>query len=64
VDGETSVVKFGHQSRAYLEGLTKFWGFWGSSAPAYSPFCTLKTHMETYLEIQIGNTQKGTHETY
>ena len=44
MDGETSVVKFGHHSRAYLEGLTKFWGFWGSSAPAYSPFCTLKTH--------------------
>ena len=20
-----------------------FWGFWGSSAPPYSPFCTLKT---------------------
>ena len=43
VDGETSVVKFGHHSRVYLEGLTKFWDFRGSSAPAYSPFCTLKT---------------------
>jgi hypothetical protein len=31
-----------HLSRAYLEGLTKTWGFGGSSAPLYSPFCTLK----------------------
>ena len=44
MDGETSVVKFGHHSGVYLEGLTKFWGFGGSSAPAYSPFCILKTH--------------------
>ena len=43
VDRETSVVKFEHHPRAHLEGLTKFWGFWGSSAPLYSPFCTLKT---------------------
>ena len=43
VDGQTSIVKFEHHSRAYLEGLTKFWGFWGSSVPPYSPFCTLKT---------------------
>ena len=26
-----------------FKGLTKFWGFWGSSAPPYSQFCTLKT---------------------
>ena len=43
VDRETSVVKFGHHLRAHLEGLTKFWGLGGSSAPLYSPFCTLKT---------------------
>ena len=35
-------MKFGHHSRTYLEGLTKFWSFWGSSAPPYSPFCTLR----------------------
>ena len=32
VDGETFIVKFGHHSRTYLEGLTN------------SPFCTLKIH--------------------
>ena len=36
-------MKFGHHSRAYLEGLTKLWGLGGSSAPLYSPFCTLKS---------------------
>ena len=45
VDRETSVVKFGHHSRAHLEGLTKFWGFGGSSAPPYSPFSTFKSCM-------------------
>ena len=44
VDGETFIVKFGHHSRTYLEGLTKFWSIWGSSAPLYSPFCTLRIH--------------------
>jgi hypothetical protein len=38
VDGETFAMKFGHHSIAYFEGLTKFWGLWGSSAPPYSPF--------------------------
>ena len=48
VDRETSVVKFGHYSRAYLEGLTKSWGFGGSSA-LYSPFCTWKPiHLTSY----------------
>jgi len=45
VDGETSIVKFGHHSRTCLEGLTNFWSFGGSSAPPYSPFCTLRMHM-------------------
>ena len=53
VDGETSTVKFGHHSRAYLEGQTKFWGFWGSSAPPYSLFCTLKSH--TFNPIPLDN---------
>ena len=53
MDGETSIVKFEHHSRAYLEGLTKFWGFWGSSAPPYSPFCTLRTH--TFDSIPLEN---------
>ena len=53
VDGETSIVRFGHHSRAYLEGLTKFWSFWGSSAPPYSPFCTLKMH--TFDPIPLEN---------
>ena len=44
VDRKTSVVKFGHHSRSYLEGLTKFWDFGGSPAPPYSLFSTLKTH--------------------
>ena len=44
VDGETSIVNFGHHSTAYLEGLTKFLGFWGSLAPPYSPFCAFKSH--------------------
>ena len=43
VDGQTSIVKFGHHSSTYLEGLTKLCSFGGSSAPPYSPFCTLKT---------------------
>jgi hypothetical protein len=50
---QTSIVKFEHHSRAYLEGLTKFWGFWGSSVPPYSPFCTLKTH--TFDPIPLDN---------
>ena len=33
VDGEISVVKFENHSRGYLKGLTKFWGFEGSSVP-------------------------------
>jgi hypothetical protein len=41
VDGEISIVKFGHHSRACLEGLTNF-GVFG--VPPYSPFCTLKIH--------------------
>src|SRR5882762_1918250 len=53
VDGETSIVRFGHHRRAYLEGLTKFWSFWGSSAPSYSPFCTLKMH--TFDPIPLEN---------
>jgi hypothetical protein len=53
VDGETSIVRFEHHSRAYLEGLTKFWSFWGSSAPPYSPFCTLKMH--TFDPIPLEN---------
>jgi hypothetical protein len=42
VDEETSVMKFGDHSRAYLEGLTKFWGSSVYSSPPYSPYCTLK----------------------
>ena len=53
MDGETSIVRSGHHSRAYLEGLTKFWSFWGSSAPPYSPFCTLKMH--TFDSIPLEN---------
>ena len=61
VDGETSVVKFGHHARVYLEGLTKFWGLGGSSAPAYSPFCTLKTH--TFGPEPLVNPTAGPHVT-
>ena len=53
MDEETSIVKFGRYSRAYLEGLTKFWGSGGSSAPPYSPFCSLKTH--TFDPIPLDN---------
>ena len=64
VDGETSIVKFGHHSRAYFEGLTKFWCFRGSSASLYSPFCTLKSH--TFGPILLDNPEhpaeyKGLH---
>jgi hypothetical protein len=45
VDEETSVMKFGHHSRAYLEGLTRFWGSSVYSSPPYSPYCTLKILM-------------------
>lgn len=53
LDGETSIVRFRHHSSTYLEGLTKFWGFWGSSAPPYSPFCILKSH--TFDPIPLEN---------
>ena len=53
VDGETSIMRPRHHSRAYLEGLTKIWSFWGSSAPPYSPFCTLKMH--TFDPIPLEN---------
>jgi hypothetical protein len=36
-----------------LEGLPEFWGFGGSSAPPYSPFCTLKSH--TFDPIPLEN---------
>ena len=59
VDWETSIVKFRHHSRAYLEGLTKFWGFWSSSAPPYSPFCTLKSC--TFDPIPLDNPTQAVH---
>ena len=52
VDGETSIVKFRHHLRAYLEGLTKFWGF-GGLIPSYSLFCTLKSC--TFDAIPLAN---------
>ena len=58
LDGETSIVRFGHHSSTYLEGLMKFWGFWGSSAPPYFPFCTLKVH--TFDPIPLDNPTEGT----
>ena len=42
VDGETSIVKFGHHSWAYSKRLTKFWGSSVYSSPPYSTYCTLK----------------------
>ena len=61
MDGETSIVRFGHHSRAYLEGLTKFWSFWGSSGPPYSPFCTLKMH--TFDPIPLENPKHRSHSS-
>ena len=62
VDGETSIVKFGHHSKANLEGLTKFWGFEGSSATPYSPFCTLKTC--PFDPIPLANPNCDCHHTH